>query len=150
MSCFYSLTWNTLIFLLANTETEILVNSCGPGTSDGMRGPSISCLSGKNSVTKKHRDSYRKLNLFDLRGTCTLISMNMKLNVKATIGKCWCKQPINIWKSDACTVSPSSVSMTRGVPPQITAAPLEARVFSIWRCCYSWWDPLKQHSWQQW
>lgn len=25
--------------------------------------------------------------------------------------------------------SPSSFSMTRGVPPQITAAPLEARVF---------------------
>lgn len=31
-----------------------------------------------------------------------------------------------------------------GVPPQITAAPLEARYFSIWRCCYSWRDPHRQ------
>ncbi|CAL8328006.1 unnamed protein product [Gadus morhua 'NCC'] len=32
---------------------------------------------------------------------------------------------------------PGRLWMTAGVPPQITAAPLDTRHSSIWRCCYS-------------
>lgn len=54
------------------------------------------------------------------RANCTEMSWKMK----------W-RSYYNFWKSNVSTIkkSPSSISMIKGVPPEITAAPLEARVF---------------------
>lgn len=65
--------------------------------------------------------------------------------------RCYCTQLCNIWESDVWTVKKRESQQLlddKRCPSIDNSSSTGSQSFSIWRCCYSWWDPEKQHSWR--